>query len=327
MGVIIGPSNTTCQEKEPPVPQPLAEAAREFARNLIPVRPLRPGRKPPLPDASGAAMTLADPDQALEFFQQHPEANLGACLAPIGGSPIIVVDIDLCDLPVEKHESVWQLLRDLGLSSKDPVWIQRTGRGNTQVFYFVGPLYSQGGDAAIPLRHTNAQGLHIDLLSNGYVVVPPSNTKDEPPKTPGGIGGGPYLWVKEHSPEALALIDLAPIPVPLLDWWRQLAGPQRPAKTDVPSAPGGLDSVADLLKTKITSYRNVTLTKIAGLLAQKHPASVVHDLLNSINQSHCVPPLQSHEVEAIASSIGGREMRKPQVSINHEGFNERLLFT
>lgn len=305
-----------------PDESPLIQAAVEFTANLIPVRPLRPGRKPPLSDETGAAITITDQDLARAFFEAHPDSNLGACLAPIEGSPIVVVDVDICDVPSAEHAWVWQMLRDLGLSSKTPAWIQRTGRGNTQIIYYAGDLYWEGGDAAIPLRHHNAGGRHVDLLSNGYVVVPPSNTKDEPPKRQGAVGGGPYTWVASHSPLDIPLSDLAPIPPGLLAWWRRLCQPSREPTADARLSRG---PAAALLKARIASYRNETLTKIAGLLAQKHEPSLVRELLISVNLSHCTPPLPIREVETIARSIGGRESRKPQTAINQERNDERSL--
>ena len=270
------------------------ETVKELTMSCIPVRPLKPGKKAPWPDASGAAQTYAAwrGEEAQTWFRQHPEANMGACLSPIDASPIVVVDVDLSDVPTNEHQRVWARLAAVDVVRCPTTWIQRTGRGNFQFFYFLSAFEQP------PLRHTNADGLHIDLLSNGYVVVPPSNTNLEPPKHPGAKGGGPYQWVRGYDPWTVPLSDLTAAPPKLLAWWQSLTA----TSTLPPSAPLSVEGTGN-----ITEYRNVTLTRMAGALSVKYGPDESGRRLRRINLERCVPPLPEREVATIIASIGKRE--------------------
>ena len=289
------------------------ETALELASNLIPIRPLRPGLKRPWPGLDGKALTLGHPDLVAAFYEKHPEANVGACLAPIDHSPIAVVDIDICDVAPEERQKVWTLLGSLGVSTKDTVWVQRTGRDNWQVFYWV-------LDMELPLRHIDAGGMHIDLLANGYVVIAQSNTKDEPPKTPGVKGGGPYRWVPSKSPWDYSLSSVSEPPKALIAWWRE----QVVALPD-PSTSAIQASYTDDGKTPITTKRNVTLTSIAGVLAMQYGPAEMAQQLRVINQQRCIPPLPASEVETIIRSINGRENGQSGYSPKDTGHELQLF--
>ena len=290
----------------------------ELASNLIPIRPLKPGLKRPWPGPDGKALTLGHPDLVEAFYRQHPEANVGACLAPIDHSPIIVVDIDICDVAEPERVKVWAHLKALGVSTQDTVWVQRTGRDNWQVFYWALEL----GDT-LPLRHIDAGGMHVDLLANGYVVAAPSNTRDEPPRTPGTKGGGPYRWVGGRSPWDYGLSSVSEPPPALMQWWRDEVA-LLPDPTISRTAPAdyrnnGLSAVAGL---PITAKRNVTLTSIAGVLARTVGPSELAVQLREINRMRCIPPLPDREVEAIIRSINGREDRRPGSHLKDDGIDE-----
>jgi len=264
----------------------------------------------------GKALTIQDPDEVKEFYRTHPEANLGACLSPIGHSPIVVVDVDICDVPEGEKENVWAQLKELGVTTKAAVWAQRTGRDNYQVFYWV-------GSRDIPLRHVNAGGLHIDLLCNGYVVVAPSDTSKEEPKVAGLKGGGPYRWLNGHSPWEIPISAIEELPEAALGWWsEQAAAPVRSSSAEGESAEGR-NGVTELLTGPlIGDYRNVGLTRVAGRLAQKHRKEDLLPILLGLNQTRCSPPLPEREIEAIAHSISSREAAKPKAWLEQDGVDE-----
>lgn len=267
------------------------DTALELVSNLIPIRPLRPYRKPPWV-VDGKTLTLSRYEDVERFYTAHPVAGVGACLAPIDASPIVVVDIDICDVPELERPRVWEKIAELGVTTKAKVWAQMTGRQNYQVFYWWQP-----GDA-LPIRHVNAENLHVDLLANGYVVVAPSDTREEPPKKPGALGGGPYRWLRGKSPWDYSLAEVDPPPDRLLEWWRSLT-------TAHASAGGGVILPPD--GEPITSSRNVTLTKLAGYLAKTFGPAEMAVRLRRVNQERCRPPLPAMEVETIIQSINHRE--------------------
>ena len=272
------------------------EAVRELASSLIPIRPLRPWLKRPWPGEDGKAMTL-DYDPALAWFEAHPDSNIGACLAPIANSPIVVVDIDICDVAENERQKVWAHLASVGVTTKSQTWIQRTGRDNWQVFYWWSPW-----NPAPPLRQVDAGKMHVDLLSNGYVVIAPSDTNLEPPKAPGAKGGGPYRWVKGHGPEDIPLAQVDEPPEALIKWWQDEAAMQPD-----PALPRLIIDGDTEDGSPITSHRNVTLAKIAGSLALRYGPAETRDRLHAINRARCQPPLGEREVDTIVGSINRRE--------------------
>ena len=69
-------------------------------------------------------------------------------------------------------------------------------------------VYADPGIALQP--DTTQAGAALDLMTRGFVLRPPSNTNLEPQ------GGGPYTWIKDHSPWGAPLTDLEPPPPQLL---------------------------------------------------------------------------------------------------------------
>ena len=160
----------------------------------VPVRPLAPGRKLPIKSEQGSVYTLTNPDTAAAWWEAYPRDNIGLCHAPIGGSRIVCVDVDVSEAPQEQHSAIVDHLRVLGVRRQARAWLQRTGRGNYQFLFAWRKAFPP------PVKVTNAGGLHIDLLSNGYSVIAPSDTSQEPSKHPGQRGGGPYTWAYGHEP-------------------------------------------------------------------------------------------------------------------------------
>lgn len=157
----------------------------------VPVLPIRPRGKAPIPHPStGSWWVVDDPDDVGPVFQQvvaaHGDANLALVAGRGKGSPVLVVDID--------GPSGLDQVRKLGLSSGTDCWAQRTGGGiGWQITYF----HEDGLELR---RRVKAQGVALDLIVDGYALVPPSLTK------------GPYRWEPGHSPSDIPLAELASPP-------------------------------------------------------------------------------------------------------------------
>ena len=177
----------------------LVDTATELVEANTALVLLRHGRKAPLTGPDGSWPVVTEPEQvqdAVESASKDGLVNVGVVLSPKLESHLVVVDYD----GTEAGE-----LRDLGVSSGDEVWISRTGCGGFHIFYYI--------DHCPPPRVIGAGQLPVDLLSDGFAVIPPSNTYREPK------GGGPYYWVRGHSPTDIPLAELRTPPASLLEWW------------------------------------------------------------------------------------------------------------
>ena len=273
----------------------LSDSAHLLIENMCSLVVIEHGLKIPRKSDTGRIITFREYDPSTDkvFEGIHPP-NLGIELHPKGGSQIITLDQD-------QPEPLPQL-RELGVSRSEATWRWRTGRDG------LGVAYRWLGD---PLpRVIRAGGLPLDLLTNGYVIVPPSNTylfSDDKGR------GGPYRWIDDHSPIDIPITELEEPPAALIEWWK--AQSKRP-----PSGVPGNDSQSDhpsrawrLTTTPIPDgQRNDSLARIAGWLRQYHPEPVVVALLVAVNDARCDPPLSAEEVAGIAASI----CRYPQTGVN-----------
>ncbi len=178
-----------------PILSPLIAAATEFCSQTVPVIVLQPGRKAPKVEPSAEQRAdgtheqwiITDPEDAETAFKEP--ANLGILLGPEKNSPVISVGLDLY-----KDRTVADRVKALGVSSSASVWIAKSGRGGINIVY---------ADPGIVLqRDTTQVGAALDLMTRGYVLMPPSNTDLEPQ------GGGPYTWIKNHSLRDIPITDL-----------------------------------------------------------------------------------------------------------------------
>ena len=273
--------------------QGVVSTARHLTENSIPVLLSRHGLKKPQADSSGTWLTFDDPDEVARAIEQQPQApNLSVLLQPKLASPLVAVDVDGIEAMPK--------LQDLGISKNEGSWQVRSGRGGLIIFY-----WNSGG----PLpRIVKAGGLPLDLLSNGYALVPPSDTsafKDQRGQ------GGPYRWVEGHSPFDIPAAELESPSALLIEFW--LASAQTsPAQGEIVSeSPQG--KAWHLTRQPIPQgRRNDSLTRIAGWLRHYHPEPIVTALLMVVNDARCSPPLENEEVERIVSSV----FRYPQEGVN-----------
>ena len=166
--------------------------------NCIPLILIQRGRKEPLTGRDGGWQTIDDPDHAF-----MATGNIGLLLGNQKNSPVIAVGWDAYK-PTARVAK--QKLESLSARPVGNVWAMRTGRGGlTWVYAYDGePLpkaSSAGGDDA------------LDLLTNGYTLIPESETSKIP-------GGGPYTWFDGHSPLDIPVHELDHPPEALLEYWR-----------------------------------------------------------------------------------------------------------
>ena len=176
---------------------PMAPARSSLPAPFSPAGPARAHRLPPIshptfcscpPDHNdgerGAEGEIAygrdDPNevepQARKHGAQQGELNRGFMVGLDKVSPVLA---DGLDTYKQNGQAAHDWAKSVGISSRDPIWLMRTGRGGlTAVFYNPPDLELK--------RNIDGNGIPVDLLVNGYQVAPPSDTSSLPD------GGGPY---------------------------------------------------------------------------------------------------------------------------------------
>jgi hypothetical protein len=151
-----------------------------------------------------------------------------------------------------KDDRIIDFARGLGVTMKANVWAWRSGRGGYGVGYYVPDVVLK--------RDTLQYGSAMDLLVNGYAIIPPSDTSREKG------GGGPYRWLKGHSPLDISVAELDTPPKDLLLWWQSLSNP----KMSNPQQGAEQSQCPAWLTSPIPEgQRNEILTKIAGYFHRK----------------------------------------------------------
>jgi putative DNA primase/helicase len=278
----------------------MIETAHYLTENLVPIILLKPGLKRPLTDKDGSWLIIDDPNLVRSGIEGHHRKygripNIGILLHPKSDSHVLCVDID------GSNPQVIDKLKAVGVSRDEFNWRQVTGKrnGHWHLFY-----YWNGG--TLPRIANKPDGLTVDLLSNGYAVIAPSDTSLDP------AGGGPYEWVEGHSPFDVHIVDLPPPPDSLIQWW--LDREANPVVEGSGQANYPEKSKAWMLLRGVIRQqtRNNSLTRIGGWLRLYHPPAIVEALLLAINDGRCDPPLPENEVRAIVRSI----FNYPQTGVN-----------
>jgi hypothetical protein len=263
---------------------PTLSIARALAESKVPLLRCCIGLKAPHKNTDGTWDTCDDPDKLEGWL--HPGDNLAILLGRQKASPVLAVGLD-----VYKDPSIVDFAKELGVTSKAPIWVQRTGQGGYSAFYYA-------PDIALK-RDTHEKGSAIDLLVNGYQLIPPSNTSREPK------GGGPYTWLPGHSPLDIPLALLAEPPKDLLVWWQSISAPKLPDVRERTGAKGTPDWLTGPIPE---GYRNETLTKRAGYYHRMIPSDeAVRGLIHAANRAECLPPLPDRDVDRILDSILPRD--------------------
>ena len=265
----------------------LVETAVKMVDNTVPVMVIQAGLKRPLPPPGGDTWwIITRPDDVAGAFTAG--VNIAVILGREKDSPIIAVGLDLY-----KDRTIADRAKELGITSDRNTWIQHTGRGGITLIY-------QTPD--IPLRRDTRQHAGaLDLLVNGYTLIPPSNTAKEPQ------GGGPYRWAPGHSPFEIPLTELEFPPKPLLDWWQGLHREPQYRSESRAGNPGG-ELPAKHQGAIPEGQRNEELARRAGYLHRMIPDDgIVRDLVHAVNDRDCQPPLPVREVDTILDSILRRD--------------------
>ena len=258
----------------------ITQAAAAFLAAGIPLVVCAPGEKRPLTRSPatrpfGDVIALTHPDHATALsglVQRLGRVNLGVYLGPSRESLLLACDID--------GPTGLEKAAELGVRRRG-TWVDKTGSGGFHVFYRH-PLDR-------PLRRvTRAGGFSLDLLTNGFALIPPSRT------------ASPYRWLDGHSPNDIPLAMLPEPPNALLDYWEAQAAAPLPAEARSSQGPGAWHLLASPIPE---GRRNSTLTQVGGWLRLYHPPAVVEALLHAVNDARRRPPLPEREVTGIVASV------------------------
>lgn len=138
-------------------PDALANAARWYAAQGIPVFPLMPGEKKPFPGSRGFKDATTDPAQVNRWWTTHPQANIGL---PTGGL------FDVIDIDGEQGAVSYRELRDTDVIPRI-YGKATTGRPCSRHLYIAA---TGDGNSAGVWPGIDYRG------AGGYVVAPPSKT-------------------------------------------------------------------------------------------------------------------------------------------------------
>jgi hypothetical protein len=155
-------------------PPTVLEAAADYARCGIPIFPCSPIDKRPL-TPNGFKDATRDEAQILAWWQQYPNAMIGAPMGPASG--IWAVDLDLDPAKkIDGKAALDQLIARRG--PLPPTWISITPRGGRHLIF--------AWDPNVDIRNSTSKiGPGIDVRGNGgYICLPPSRNAT----------GGTYQW-------------------------------------------------------------------------------------------------------------------------------------
>jgi hypothetical protein len=160
------------------------EAAPDYARCGIPVFPCNPIDKRPL-TSNGFKDATRDETQILAWWQQYPNAMIGAPMGPASGLWAIDLDVD----PTKKIDGKATL--DQLVAQRGPLpltWATVTPRGGRHLLF--------AWDPNVEIRNSASKiGPGIDVRGNGgYICLPPSRNAT----------GGTYQW-ESGGPQNAAL--------------------------------------------------------------------------------------------------------------------------
>jgi len=228
------------------------------------VIPIQPGSKRPLVSWIEYQSRRSTEEEIHQWWQQHPNANIGIVTGKISG--VVVIDLDLDkDGGNESGAKIYeQALTDL---------IVKTGRGGYHLYY----RYPEDVD-----HISNRVGLlpGVDVRADGgYVVAPPSAHSS----------GRLYEWIRRGEPGKLPpyLMGLLTSHTPV-----ERDGEESSSKW-----------LSDLLAGVGEGQRNDACARLCGYLFGKSmPKDVILAIIRQWNEKNR-PPLPDHEVAATVESV------------------------
>jgi bifunctional DNA primase/polymerase-like protein len=167
-----------------PNPPTVFEAALDYARCGIPVFPCNPIDKRPL-TANGFKDATRDETQILAWWQQYPNAMVGAPMGPASGIWTIDLDLDPAK-KIDGKATLDQLAAQRG--ALPSTWTSVTPRGGRHLIF--------AWDPNVDIRNSASKiGPGVDVRgSGGYICLPPSRNAT----------GGTYQW-EPGGPQTAAL--------------------------------------------------------------------------------------------------------------------------
>jgi hypothetical protein len=265
----------------PDLRQQLLDAALRYAELGYRVFPCWPGTKKPIPE-NGFYGASSDPAQIEVWWKEHPLANVAM---PTEG---------LLGLDIDGKENAWlaespEKAQELACGP-----LALTPRGGRH-FYF-----RQPGSKA--WRSTTSRiAPHVDTRADGgYVLLPPSRTKD-----------GAYRWAGGMELDAPGQLPEPPAwLVELLDG----LATEPPQGARVASGTPDGNVIPD-------GQRNATLARLGGNMRRVGMTETeILPALIQVNADRCSPPLDEHEVRRIASSVARYEPDQVSVAIAEDHY-------
>ena len=247
------------------------EAAVRLASMGIAVFPLKPRGKDPA-TRHGVKDATTDTEGLAEFFDAHPDCNLGAAMGAASGG-VFAIDLDVDE---DAGKDGFAALREweLGHGALPDTASAVTGGGGYHLFY------RMPGGAAV--RNSVNRELGVDVRGDGgYVAVEPSvhpsgrryEWESPPWETPIAEADANVLAFLEHVRPAKAASD-----------------PDGP-RLETPESIG-------------EGGRNDALFRAgASMRAKRVDPAVIADALRGINSTRCRPPLPDAEVDVLISSV------------------------
>jgi hypothetical protein len=252
-------------------------SALRLAEKGLAVIPCMPADKRPA-CRHGVREATTDPAVIAEWWGYNPRYNIGIATGAI--SDVFVTDIDNKDDVNGEAE-----LRKLEAAHGPlPATVEIITGGNGRQLYYKYP-------GARVRNSVGAIAPGIDIRGDGgFVVAPPSIHPN----------GRRYAW----SIDSANVVATAP------QWL--IDAVTAPASGNSSSVALPASEWRDILQSQIADgTRNHTITRITGhLLVRRIDPIVTLAIVQSLNLTHCVPPLPAEEVEAIVASICARELRK-----------------
>lgn len=247
-------------------------AALQYAALGYKVLPIKPRAKNPL-TTHGCNDATNDTATITSWWQQWPDANVG-----IACEGLFVIDVDPL---ADGGDNPWLQTEPGQKLGKSGCPMAITPRGGLH-FYCCAP-------AGVTLKPGTSQiAANVDHRTTGgsYVVAAPSV----------GVSGNDYRWE--------TLLDCPPDQLPLPpDSIVELLGKQNKTaqkhrtRTKAPKAQER-NSIPE-------GQRNGTLASLAGTMRRTGMStSEILAALHETNRVRCSPPLDDHEVETIANSVG-----------------------
>lgn len=189
---------------------------------------MSPG-KHPIP-ARGWKGASADAATVAAWWQQHPWANVGLALVPSG---LVVLDVDVRDGKpgVESLAALGEL---------PPTLSARTGSGGFHA------IYKRPADTRLTSRIGFRPGL--DLIVNGYIILPPSVH----------ASGGRYTWLNSTP--------IAPLPDTLVAIAAADAASTRSPLDDIDERPDQPPAVVDAARERLKRHGPA----VSGQAGDKH---------------------------------------------------------